>query len=487
MAERCRIAQKRVSTGDPHDCTDAADQLSVLRALCGALVRREGRTHKPQLASGWEVDASARTWSFRLREGQRFHDGSPFDAAAVARSLERMARADKGYTLGAPGVWRQYLGGARIEAVGADTVAIGLAEPVADLLDILEQGFIVAPATLDTWDSGGASDIIGAGPYRVTSRTGTSIRASRVLGHVLSPRFEEVEWIAEPDATRRLDMLREGTVDIACDLPPGGPDMTADGRPLTLLDNPSPVAIILLLNCSRGPLADARLRRALNLAVDRESLVRDVLGGHGAPLHGFVSSAHVGADGGAPIRHDPAAARRLLADAGYQGGVRLGIDCPTRLPDEAESLCKALARQLADVGITLEIHVHADREAYAHMVRRKDIRDACVFDSSPMSTFRVLYEKIDSRVAGSWWQGYRNPSVEHVLDAARRETSHAARGRLYAEAYAMLQADPPWLTLYTQTRRIGLGIPAPGFRMPSDGILDVTDLPPLPGGADHRM
>jgi peptide/nickel transport system substrate-binding protein len=103
----------------------------------------------------------------------------------------------------------------------------------------------------------------------------------------------------------------------------------------------------------------------------------------------------------------------------------------------------------------------------------------CVFDSSPMSTFRVLYEKIDARVAGSWWQGYHNPAVEAQLDAARQETSHAARGRLYGQSYAALQADPPWLTLYTHARTIGLAGSHPGFRMQADGILDVTALPAM--------
>lgn len=478
MASRLRIVQKRVSPGDPHDCTDAADQLSILRAVCDTLVRRDGTIHVPALAVDWNVDREARVWQFELRPDHVFHDGSPCDAAAIARSLHRMARADKGYTLGAPGVWRQYLGGAEIAALDARTLRIRLAEPIADLLDILEQGFIVAPATLEQWDSGKPSEILGSGPYRIARRTEVSVTATGLPNHFREPAIDEVTWIAEPDPAARRRMVLEGRAEIAADLGPD-PSGRSIASGMTRYNYMSPVAIIFLLNCTAGPLTDPRVRRALALAVARDGLVADVMGGHASPLYGIVSPVHFGAEKGTELAHDPEQARRLLAEAGHGGGLTLGVDCPTRLPDEAQDLCAALNRQLEQVGITLEINVHSDREAYAHMVRRKEIRDMCVFDSSPMSTFRVLYEKIDSRVAGSWWQGYRNGHVEATLDAARSETSHDARGALYAKACATLQADPAWLTLYTHTRSIGLsdGAGAPlNFTMPCDGVIDVADL-----------
>lgn len=485
MASNLRIAQKQVVPGDPHDCTDAADRLSILRAVCDTLVRRTDRGHAPNLATHWEVNDAGRTWRFDLRPDHRFHDGSRCDAEAVARSLRRMARADKGYTLGALGVWHQYLGGATIEPLDDVTLSIRLVEPIADLLDILEQGFIVAPGTLERWDRGKSEAIIGAGPYRIEDMSDTTLHACRVAGHFANPTADEVMWIAEKDPQTRWRMLHDGAVDVACDLPPDVSDQTGGGRdrPLTLRTYTSPVAIIFLLNSATGPLADARVRRALNHAVDRSALVTDVMAGHASPLHGFVSGVHFGAETARQVPHDPPRARQLLSEAGHGNGLTLGVDCPTQLPDEAEALCAALRDQLRQVGVTLEIHVHPEREAYAHMVRRKEIRDMCVFDSSPMSTFRVLYEKIDARVAGSWWQGYHNASVEALLDRARREVSHPARGQLYGEAYTALQADPAWLTLYTHHRMIGLAGDHPGFAMPADGVVDVMALPMPPAAA----
>ncbi|MEL7001012.1 MAG: peptide ABC transporter substrate-binding protein, partial [Pseudomonadota bacterium] len=114
---------------------------------------------------------------------------------------------------------------------------------------------------------------------------------------------------------------------------------------------------------------------------------------------------------------------------------------------------------------------------YAHMVRRKEIGDMCVFDSSPLSTFRVLYEKIDSRIAGSWWQGYRNAAVEQLLDTARAEARAEAREALYREIYLLLQQDPPWLTLYNPLRVTGLLGNHPDFCLSPEGVFDVRRLP----------
>jgi peptide/nickel transport system substrate-binding protein len=127
----------------------------------------------------------------------------------------------------------------------------------------------------------------------------------------------------------------------------------------------------------------------------------------------------------------------------------------------------------------LNVHIHVEREDYAHMVRRKEIRDMCVFDSSPMSTYRVLYEKIDSRVAGSWWQGYANPQVEALIDQGRVTTDRSARAGIWQRAYALLQDDPAWLTLYNPIRVIGLAGDHPDFAMPADGVIDVARLPLL--------
>jgi peptide/nickel transport system substrate-binding protein len=483
MPSTITIAQPRVILDDPHACTDANGVLSVFGALFDTLVRRgRSNAYEPALATHWTISDDARSFGFRLREGVRFHDGEVFDAHAVRFALERMARPDMGATLGAPGVYAQYLAGMSIDVLGQHELRVNFAEPLADFFDILCYGHIVSPRAIaaagDDLDRNVAMRAVGTGPYILeVYEPGERIVARANPDHFEGPQaHERVIWrqVAEPGA--RLEALASGAVDVANWLDHDAAEAAPAG--VSIARFLSPTAIIFMFNAQSGPGSDSRVRRALNLAIDREALIADVLDGEGAPLHGFVSPVHYGADPDAPpFAHDPAQARRLLAEAGYGGGLTLQVYRPTSLPDEAEALTDVVAAQLAAIGVRLEVHVEEDRTRYANQVRLKQIHDLCVFDSSPMSVFRVLCEKLDARVAGSWWEGYRNPEVERLLDEARRTVDDAQREVIYRRCYRELQNDPPWLYLYNHCGRIGFREEAGDWAMPPDGVLDVRQLP----------
>jgi peptide/nickel transport system substrate-binding protein len=472
------IAQRTVSLPDPQDCTDNADSLALLDALFDALVRRgpDGRFH-PALAERWTLSEDAKLWRFTLRPGLSFHDGSTIDAEVMRASIARMQRPDVGATLGAPAVWGQYLGGARIAAVDTRTLEIETLEPCADLLDVLVSGYAL-PA--DRVDKAGFLDApVGSGAYRFVEwgddQTLIMERNTNWWGGPVAN--SRVTWIGLPSRVQREDAVRDGQATIGTKLSPDidyGPDTTC-------VRHIDPTGILFLLNSARGPFTDPRLRRAINLAVNRDALIERVLGQAGRPLNGFVSPMHVGAIDVDPSEgYDPRTALRLLSEAGFTDGLSLQVDCPTRLPDEALALMDALDDQLADVGVTLHRHVIADRTAYAEAVRDKRIHDMCMFDSSPMSTFRVLYEKIDSRQRGSWWQGYANSEVEKRLDMARAERDPEIREGLHKANFTALRQDPPWLTLYNHLVATVLRGDHNAWRMRPDGVLDVARLPRLP-------
>lgn len=492
MTDHAVILQNSVDFRDPHDCTDSGDALALLEAVFDAPVRRRADGgYAPALAESWTVSADARTWSLRLREGLIFHDGRPLDASAMAASIARMKRPDVGATLGAPAVWGQYLACAEIQAVDARTVSITTAEPLADLLDILASAYAVPP---EVDDPDFRRHPIGSGAYRVeVSLPGSEIRLAANPHWWGGPvRNAGLVFRCEPDADRRASAVASAQAVLATRLRASlqQPAIVRAGRFWTGYTDPT--SIIYLLNAAHGPCADARVRRALTLAIDRARLIVRVLGGDGDVLEGFVSASHFGAP--ASFRDasssdgvfDQQAARALLAEAGHGAGLVLTVDTPTRLPDEAQALTDALGEQLAAVGVTLQRRVTEDRVAYAERVRDKQIGDLCVFDSSPMSTFRVVYEKIDSRVAGSWWQGSANPTVEHLLDQARRTVDDGARARLYGDIYRALQADPAWIPLYHHRLGVASSVPLDPCPVRGDGVLDVTLLPALTGGEGEQ-
>ncbi len=480
MSAAAIIAQPRLALEDPHDCTDANDMLAVFDALFDGLVRygKDGG-YVPALARSWEVRDDAKQWTFTLRDGLTFHDGSVCDAEAVRLSLTRMARPDKGYTLGAPGVWYQYLGDASIEALDQLTLRITLSRPIADLLDILVYGYVVAPSSLDALEAGDTTRPVGTGPYRLVGYDPQhEIRLERFDGwHGTPPANKALCFRLERDASRRLDMLLSGEAQLANSLDFRASQALAATADHTRVVSLVPVAIIYLFNAARGPLADPRVRRALNLAIDRQALIDGVVQGAARPLTGFVSPVHFGSAPSQISGPDLDEARRLLTEAGHGDGLVLEVDCPTRLPDEAEALTAAVEKQLSSVGVSFNVHRHEDREAYAHGVRLKKVRDMCVFDSSPLSTFRILAEKIDARMAGSWWLGFHNAEVETLLDQGRSIVDDDTRAGVYHMAYRALQADPPWLYLYNPLRVTGLSGSWPDWSMRHDGVLDVTRLP----------
>lgn len=462
------VVQPRLVLADPHNATDMSDALAVLDAVYDTLVRRTDGGYAPCLASGWEIAEEGRVWTFSLRDGVAFHDGTPLDAAAVVASLRRMARPDMGVTLGAPGVYAQYLSGADIEAPDARTVRIALVAPMSDLLDILAYGYVAAPHALD--DPVAAP--VGSGPYKVAHVEPDEIRLVRHHAHFEGrPPFAEIVFRREPGRAARLEALASGAADVAIRIPK---DAAVPGA--TVVDHLEPTVVIYIFNVARGRLADTRVRRALNLAIDRHRLVETVLGGGGVPLFGPFSRVHPGYVPPSSEAADLIAPRELLAEAGADGLV-VEVDTPTSLPDVAEALTAELGRQLAAVGVTLDVRRIEDREAYAHMVRRSEVRDMCVFDSSPLSTYRVLCEKLDARRRGSWWLGYGNAAVEALIDKAARTPDTAARHALFREAHAELVADPPWLFAYCETHRSGLAGDHPGWTMRCDGVLDVRALP----------
>ena len=488
VTEAITIVQRSVHIPDPHDCTDNADARALLESVFDALVRRgpDGR-FRPAVAEHWSCSADAKSWDFHLRPELRFHDGSPLDASAVRFSLERMKRPDVGATLGAPAVWGQYLGDAEIVDLGPRTVRITTGEPLADLLDVLVDAYVLPPARADRQDF--RQHPVGSGAYQIEDMSpGEWVRMSaNPHWYAGPPANAKLIWRTMSHGDDRLRAVIDGTAQVATKLDLATVEWPAQAAlhtasDLTRVDHLDPTAIIFVLNATRGPFRDPHLRRAVNLAIDRDALIQTVLQGSGRPLTGFVSPAHAGYQ--PPVAHgprvyDPDAARSLMAKAGVASGLDIVADCPTRLPDEAVALGDAVALQLQSMGIRLSLKVTEDRTRYAEQVRDKQIHDLCLFDSSPLSTFRVLNEKVDSRVRGSWWQGYKNAEVEALLDRSRRCVDSAQRRAMFESVYALLVRDPPWLTLYNHVRSVLLRGTWNGWQLRSDGVLDAVTLPAL--------
>jgi len=462
-----RIAQAQVRLNDPHAITDSRTLLNLRDALHDALVRRTpAGTFEPSLATEWTVAADAQTWTFSIRDDARFHDGRQVRASDVAASILRAASPAAGGEMATEGVLASYFEGAEVTEQSPGTVRITMGQPMADLLDLLVD-IVILPNGEPT------SEVpVGAGAYRLSEIAEGRIVMDAVEDHWRGqPLAQRIEWLAVPDAAERARLLSDNAVDLAIGLGVAEQQMLAQAESVTLLTSNGSLCVAFLLNASAGPCTDARVRQALNHALDTDRVIAEVAGGAARPLNGPFTPLHFGHDPAVPrYPHDPDRARALLAEAGYPDGLSLTIDVPTRLPDEALELASALQRDCQTIGVEIRLRVHEDRLAYARMVRAKQIGDGCCFDSSPLSTYRVLREKIHAGVAGPWWQGYVNRDVDALIDRATATVDDTERQAIYRRAYQTIRDDAPWIFLYTPLLIDGAGPRLSGWQPASNGL-----------------
>ncbi len=452
---RLTIAQSHVEVGDPHVTSDNRERLGILRALVEPLVRRlsEGG-FEACLAAKWSVSSDARTWAFAIREGVRFHDGTPFTVEDCAVSLRRIRDSDITGELGTTGVIQSYLRESRIEVVASGRLVIELQRPNADFLDVVSEIPILKRHDIEE----AGVRLVGTGPYRLCEVCEERVVIERNANYWGAPSIvTTVEWLALPSSAARLDALTEGSVDVAVALAADDRDGIAPDQDVALTWVRTPVCTVFMLDLMEGPLLDARVRQALNYGVDVPSLVTTTLGPDAAiPIAGPLTSRHLGFDGGvAGYGFQPDISRRLLDEASPESPLRITLDVPTHNPDEAVAMVARMAETLATIGIECSYSAHADRTAYAEMVRAKKLHDGACFDSSPASTHRTLREKFHSGVKGPWWLGYDNPNVNQAIEEAEAEPHTTVRRNHYRRAYRLISEDAPWLFLYNPSVLVG--------------------------------
>lgn len=315
----------------------------------------------PGLAAGWQLSPDGLQWRFALRPGARFHDGTPVMAADVVAALGRARHA--------AGV----LGTAPIAGIDAEggVVRIRLTRPFAPLLALLSHSStqVLAPASFGA--DGTVRAIIGSGPFRVTGLAPPQHFAVAAFHgwHGARPAVTRAEYLSVGRAEMRALMVEAGQAHLAYGLDPGSIARLQRGRAVAVHAVTVPRTTLLKLNASHPLLADARVRRALALALDRHGIASAILRDPSlAAGQLFPPSLPGWHDPHLPaLAYDPAAARRLLAEAGFRpdadGLLRRGPDRLALMlrtfPDRPELpvIAAAIQEQWRQVGVALRVAV----------------------------------------------------------------------------------------------------------------------------------
>lgn len=445
--------QSHVRFADPHVNSDDKNRLSILANTVEPLVRRDARGgFIPCLAKSWQVSEDARQWQFDLQDDVHFHDGSSLTASDVVANLTRIRDEDLGGELGTAGVYQRYLQGAVFDARHG-VVHVSLDAPFSELLDIIEK-FPIMPEKILSAEVLEPTDIVGTGAYTIADVDKDAVVLDGFTDYWhRQQRPRALTFYAQPDANARVDALLAGDAQVISDVPLARfAEVVQKAR---LVSMQSTVCVIAMFNLLSSDI-DKRVRQALNYALDIRAIMHELHETYALPLRSPLTPLHAGFDGSLTgYRYDPDKARALLAEAGAEGLV-LDLNAPTIHPDESPRLTELIAEQCAAVGVTINTILHKDRPAYADMVRDKQAGDVCIFDSSPLSSYRVLREKFHSQTQGPWWQGYHNADVDKYIDNIARTTDGKMKNDLYVSAQKAILEDAPWLFLYSPMKHWGM-------------------------------
>jgi peptide/nickel transport system substrate-binding protein len=414
----------------------------------------------PGLATEWAVSADGLTWRFVLRQGVRFHDGSPMTAEAVVNALE-IARAKPGP-----------VGGLPIASITAEdgAIAITLTEPRAALPAFLAESRaqILAPAAYGA--DGQAVAVIGTGPYRVTELTPPlSLRATAFADYWgNAPHVPDVTYAAVGRAETRALMAESGDADFVFNLDPASVTRLSQSDAVEVLSVAIPRTLLLKVNAAHPFLSAPETRQALSLAIDRAGIAQAVLRypeGADQLFPPAIGAWHN--DGIQPLQYDVAAAQALLAAQGWAAGPdgilsregqRFALTLTT-YPDRPELplVAAVLEQQFRAIGVEVTINTTNSSEIPAgHQAGTLEL-------GLLARNFALIPEPIgtvlsDYAPTGDWGaMGWDNPEIVALAQAlARGEGGDAERARISA----ILQAELPVIPIawYQQTLAVRAGV-----------------------------
>ena len=456
------IAAQSVPTAmDPH-FHRANSNNALLRQVFDPMVDYDnsGRI-VARLAESWRI-IDDKTWEFRLREGVRFHDGTPLHAEDVAFSFARLPLVPNSPGSFASAV-RTVSG---VTIVDERTLRISTSEPSPFLDGELTSVMILSRrlhenATTADFNTGRA--MIGTGAYRhVSYVNGDRLEVER------NPNFwggavawDRVQIRFVTNAGARVAALLSGDVDLIDGVPTQDVARLSGDRRIEIFSADSNGTAYLFPDSTReqapfitdnqgrpldrNPLRDVRVRRALSMAINRQGIVDRLLAGQGRPAEQFAPPIVVGrAPDRAPIPNDIAAARALLAEAGYPQGFRMTIHGPSGwFPGDADVL-QAIAQGFTRIGVTTTVEVLPTATVFS----RATNRDFAMFMTTYASNIAAitLQQVVATRNATTRMgpfnrQHYSNPALDRVLEEALRTMDVTRRDALTAQAMNIAMDD----------------------------------------------
>lgn len=496
QAQTLRIASAfDPQTLDPHALALLYHTRVAFQIYESLVGRDEKYQLEPALATAWQMNSPS-SWRFTLRQGVKFHDGSPFTADDAVFSLER--------TLAQPSQRAFQLKGVKsVRKVDERTIEIQMEAPDAVLPEKLQFiGMMSKPwserhGVTRAQDFNGKQETytvrnaMGTGPFRLESyQPDVALQLKRHAGwwgwadarrhgNLQAVRFVPIK----SDATR-LAALASGEVDLVLDPPfQDVSRLKADPR-ITLLQMPDIGQQYLTFDHARdelefsdvkgkNPFKDLRVRRAVYHAINMPLIIDKVLRGQGTPTGAFLSPRVDGSPAELDQRlpHDPARARALLAEAGYPNGFAVTLDCVNVA--WRENTCQAMSAMLTQVGIRTSLRSSPTNQFFPKLSQGTASFVEYGWTPTPdaWSSLNALLRSHDRSGLGTFNAGrYSNPKLDALIDQIRTEPDLTRRRAMVATVLRLAAEDLPYIPLYRRTLSWAMSKKVSAVQWPSDSI-----------------
>ncbi|MFZ1199902.1 MAG: ABC transporter substrate-binding protein [Desulfobacterales bacterium] len=419
----------------------------------------------PQLAESWKVSDDGLTWTFKLRQGVKFHDGEPFNAQAVYDSFARVI--DPNHPFHKYGKWVYLslsLGPVKqIKILDDDTIALVTEKPYAPLLNNLALWLcpILSPKAMAEYKDQIGQHPVGTGPFtfskwvkddqivmeRNPDYWGDKAKVNRII----------LKSIPEPSS--RLMALQSGAVDIADDLDPDSIRLVEANAALAVMKRPSVNVGYLALNTEKPYLKDARVRRAIAHAIDKNTLIEAIFQGLAIPAKNpFPPSIWSYNEAIKPYGYDPAMAKKLLKEAGFDFTRELelwAMPVSRAYMPEPVKTAELIQAYLAAVGVKAKI-VRMDWGTYLKKTSNGE-HDMCMLgwlggNADPDNFLYGLLSADTAKTPGAANVAlWKNQEFTDLCLQAQRVFDKAQRTKLYEKAQVIFHDEEPWVPLAHST------------------------------------
>lgn len=439
------------STLDPH-IGSSYEGATVDRAVFDTLVRQDtDGTFHPGLASSWDISADGLTYTFHLKEGVKFHDGTPFDAEAVKFNFDRIVApetaSEQAIALVGP-----Y---ASAEVVDDLTVKLILSEPFGPFLSGIAQPNvgIVSPAAVDKYADLFADNLVGTGPFifkeYIRADHITLVRnpdyawGSDFFDHEGAAYLDEIQFKFIEESMVRTGTLETGETNLINDVAPDDYlRLAADAKYTTysIIQPGTPLAVAM--NVTKPPLDDLKVRQAIEYAIDKQAIVDTLFAGlydlAFSPLAPNTLGYWTGSE--ALYEYDPEKAKSLLADAGWadadgdgildKDGTPFKLTWPTFKWQRMNEMATIIQAQLKEVGIDLSVDVAGFSAMYeaANKCEHNMVHTGNT-DADP-NALSIVYNS--ANVGNGWaWSCMKDDQIDQLLKDGRMTTDPALRIPIY--------------------------------------------------------